>query len=244
VSGRLSRGAFVVAVLVASPSAWSAKYFDADNIGEAVSMMSVEMGFVEEARKYCGQNFPKAKRVIDYHALMWTSNNAPEVSAVASYRLGRDTTTLDSVRDAAVATGMTMLKGVALIDRESACGGFVQQLKQGERDVANRTPKASAFLREYLVAHPLPALETSKQDMYIGCIKGLFNRGTDYDDAMPVCECNRRVFLADLTPEERAGFERHMADQKTPASYPPVQRILPKLVECAKPLAAKQPANQ
>ncbi len=217
--------------LIATPAA--AQNLDADNLGEAASMVSVRTAQLDEIRKYCGTQLPQFRNWIDRAAILWADNNKPELDAVAVwYSDPHKAETHEKVLASLEPMFANLRLVLKLRDAEQVCGAAAQSWTSGNSNVANETPRASGFLREYLAAHPLPAQLAERRDFLGGCVKKIVMKDGSYDAALPVCDCMHKVSLSEFTPAENAEIDR-LARAGLPLSdYPPMQRAAPKLAAC------------
>jgi hypothetical protein len=229
----------LVFIFGASPVSAAAK-FDADSLGEAASMVTTQDGLIERFRKYCAQELPANKRNFDIAALNWRSRNSKELDAAASFYDAPVNRKLVGSTGTATDAGFAGLKLLAKAKgTEGVCGGLAAQWQSGEVDVAKDTPRASQFLRDYLLAHPRSREQQDRKDHTVGCLKQSVNKGNDFDASLPVCECITRETFAGLTAEERAEVDRRAVAHQSIADYPPIKRVLPRLAACAQTLPAR-----
>jgi len=213
-------------------------YVDVENTEQALAMVAMDLRIVEETRLYCGAEFPLAKRLFDYHSLLWITNNEPEIAAVESYLLTIDRAKQESKMAPFVANAMTNLKSAAKrLGSDIICNGGIEQIKTGESNIANRTPKASVFLKEYLRDHPLPASEAGKRNMSQGCIAQSFNKNADLEDARATCKCITNVIYKEFTEVELAELDQVARAKGNAVSLLSFERVKPKLAACRIPVA-------
>lgn len=210
---------------------------DAANVGEATAMVSTEERVVDEIRKYCGQHLPKYKAKIDFEAFSWTQKNQPELSAVQirmDARSESDRSMFRKIQWPAVQSGLAAFKVAASSHGDDlTCGGFIEELSTGARDIDRRLPAASQFLRTFLTDHPPTQEYVDRQNSNSGCIKTMFKSGADFDAAVPSCQCITDVTFTKITSEERDEMNQWLRSGRPIASFPPMKRVKPDLAQCA-----------
>lgn len=220
----------------ATVSSAQLKLFDAANLGEASGMVHASVSLNDAIRLHCAKAFPAAKAHLDHAYFVWLMANEDEI-VVAEKIYGE----LESGKRAALENG-AQAAAKALLDAlqsggrvEAACAQQIQTQRDGEQNVARRTPKASAFLKDYLAAHPRTAGETARLDFVRGCRKQSLNNGQDFDEVMPRCACLAEVHFTQLSEAERSDYATQTRARKPAAelmqlSY--MRRIQPAMLRC------------
>jgi len=206
---------------------------DADNVGQALGMVSANKAVMEGTRKLCDQLLPTDKLFIDYYFFKWTLDNSAELAALQVFEEKNMSATFKSVRDTSVNASLDMVKLLSEEKQKQYCINYVNRLKNGGMNLSTYTPKASAYLIDYSKSHPLTADEQSDIDFKNGCIERSFNAHADYDGAISQCSCSLNVVKTELSPKERAEIleiEKKKGDIK---QLPQVKRITPDIQKCA-----------
>jgi hypothetical protein len=233
---------FVVALSTSAASLLP--YSDADNFNQAVAMIAVEIRVVDESRLYCAHEVEKGKRAFDHYALYWQTQNEDEILAVETH-LGRrsDRDRFESLRDAAVSAAMVAFRAAAAVaGSEKLCSATFQSIQTGDRNVANRTPKASQFLKTYLRENP-PAQEAAHfRNDVMGCEIQLSNKGAaDLDSIRTTCRCVANVMRERASPDELAEIDRVARAHGDVVHLPAMTRLAPELASCASGMPSPTP---
>lgn len=208
-------------------------YFDADTPGEAVVMAALEERMIEETRKYCGKALPADKRGIDYAAGLWVFNNRDELTAVASAARARDPVKFDRQLASTIDKAMAAFTAAANVATpERACGGFAESLRTGERNIGSRTPRVSAFLKDYLKDHPVPEKERIRRSYTLACAMKAFNAEIDLDSARSTCSCQADATVEALSEADFAEVDAVSAAGGDVAELASMKRLVPKLAAC------------
>lgn len=218
----------------------SAQMMDASNFDQAVAMVSLHGRIIDERRKYCGRYFPDQKRVINYYSLLWSDKNEFEIDAVESYLSNQDKKNFYDKQAKFLEPTMSALNAITiLVSRRTACEGFIKQLQEGTDNVAKKTPKASQYLTNYLKDHPLQEIEKQKANHMMGCVKQGFNKGADFDAAVPVCRCITNTTYSNLTIDELKEADRVARAGGDSEALPQSRRLFPLLMQCKGAAAAQ-----
>jgi hypothetical protein len=208
-------------------------YLDADTPGEAVVMAALEERMIEETRKYCAKALPADKRGIDYAAGLWLVNNRDELTAVASAARARDPAKFDAQLASTIDKAMAAFAAAASVATpERACGGFAESLRTGERNIGSRTPRVSAFLKDYLKDHPLPEKDRIRRSYRLACTMKAFNAEVDLDTARSACSCQADATVDELSEADFAEVDAVAAAGGDAAALPAMQRLAPRLAAC------------
>src|SRR5262245_6917182 len=169
---RIFRSIVVIAACCPASLLAESPKLDADNLGEAASMVSLQAMNIEELRKYCGGKLPEHKGSIDGAALNWSDRNQAEIDA-AHVWFGDPAR--KKIHDQVVAGFEPVIAGIReslkVRDPQQICAALTNAWVNGDSDVAKETPRASKFLRDYLVANPMPAQIAEGRDFIKGCLK-------------------------------------------------------------------------
>lgn len=184
----------------------------------------------------CGKDFPDYIVQFDAAYFEWRRANDDEISAAAKANAGLDAhqrAKLDNMGNSAVKAMLDTLRAGGQL--ETYCTNSVLAMRNGDMAVAKRTPKASAFLKDYLAAHPRTPEETKRRDFLLGCEAQSLRKGMLLDDARSVCGCLVDVHETQLTLAERAEYDA-LARARKPAAelaqLPYMQRITPDIARC------------
>lgn len=219
---------------IASTVSDAAQNPDAADLDQAARLLAFQSRFNEELRVYCGKQFPETKSQFDILALAWIDANQAELNALQVYLPTVNRQEFDEKISASVAKSLSGLKNAKTPqDYMAVCEGFAERLN-GAPPMANTTPKASRFLRSYLEAHPIPAIELQRSAARTVCLKKGMNQKLDLDALQPRCSCSTERIFQLLSPAELRELDavvKAFGDIETLAS---VQRIQPQLAECQK----------
>jgi hypothetical protein len=224
-------------MLVSTLAGAQLKLLDADNLAQAAGMAHAEAIGKETFRVRCGTDFPAGKAYFDRAHFAWTDANEDETAAADAVLQSLGTASEGESVDKATLAALTGMIDKLRADGtfETVCVNQVKALHAGDMNMAKRTPKASAFLKAYLVAHPRTAEAESRWNFLRGCQAHSLNKGTDFDEATALCTCLTEVHHTKLTEAERADHDR-LARARTPAAelmkLPYMQRIQPDMVRC------------
>jgi hypothetical protein len=196
-------------------------------------MIAVEVQVIEYSRRLCGEKFADLKRHVDYAALLWRDRNSTELDALIAQDMEDST-----LAKTTASTALLALQELDVGKQNAYCQGFAVSLPQGQRDVAERMPRASRYLTAYLEEHPLSAEQTRGANFEMGCLKASFNKGTDLDDAQRTCSCNWDAMSSSFSASEWREYEATAAARGNIAELPHVQRIVPQLARCAESTAS------
>jgi hypothetical protein len=222
----------LVALIASTQSAFS--YADADNLDQAVAMISVEIKAIEESRLYCAREVEKARPYFDHYTMYWETQNKEEMLAVET-RLSRrsDRAHFESLRDSAVSTAMVAFRAAATVSGpEKSCAATFQAIASGDRNVAHQTPKASDFLKSYLRNNPPAAEVVRKRDDVMGCEIQLSNKKIDLDSARKTCTCVTNLMHERASPEELAEIDKVAREHGDVAHLSSMSRLAPDLARC------------
>jgi hypothetical protein len=231
-----SSGLFLVLCYMFS-SAHSAALFDAESASEALAMGAVDFRHVDEMRNMCSRLMPERKTLINAYTLIWLDRNKAENWAIQSFtKVASDW--WKTARDRTTDVGLTAFR-VLPKDRQVAhCESFYGRIQTGELDIAQKTPKVSRFLAQYLENNPLSPIDIERLNFVGGCTKAAYNRARveggdfDLDKANPLCQCIWQTTEQNTTAAERA-LVNEAARRGEPANkLPHVQRIAPMLQKC------------
>ena len=207
---------------------------DADNVDQALGIAAVEIQVVEKTRIACDQQVPGTKLVVDHYAFVWRDSNDAEIDAVDSHVSSAPDPSFLSSRDAGVKKAMAAQEADIARNADGFCSRFVDQIKSGERNIAQRTPRASRFLKADLLAHPFPQAVYEGRQERIGCMKEGLNKRADYDKMLAFCSCTFDVIESGMSRAEYAEFLDVAGKHGDPRALPQFLRIAPRLAECAK----------
>lgn len=231
--------ALLAVALASSSEPQALKYSDASNLPQAVAMVSMEIHLIEETRKYCAAQVPHLKRHVDHYSYQWNDHNGSETAAVASYLKARDRSEFESLQAPFLATAVGMMKASrTVMGAERFCLASIEQLKTGDRNVSRRTPDASTYLNTYLAENPPPSSDVERGNTVDGCVKQSLNKGGDLDAARAMCACVADIIHGDLSPSEFAELDSVAQARGDVTQLGSMQRVAPKLAECAVPGAA------
>lgn len=202
-------------------------------------MAAVNIAHMDEMRIFCSKVIPESKTQIHAISLVWQEKNRSERSAVwiysasapGSFGLGRD------VAAKAIITGVRVLPADKQINY---CNNYFLQVHNGEQDFSSRTPKASAYLRQYLADHPLSATELDQVNTNMGSSKQAYNNavttktGFDLDATASLCQCLWSTIQNNTTAAERREEDETARAGRPLGQLPHMQRIAPLLAKCVK----------
>lgn len=212
------------------------KYLDADNLGQAAGLVFTDSVMRDMARVECGKDFSAYAAHFDTAYFEWHRANEDELAASTKARAKFSAEDRAMVENAAKAGAKAMFDKLRADGHlETYCVNQVQSMRNGEMATAKRTPKASAFLKEYLASHPLTNDEVMHRDFISGCEAQSLNKGVSLDTARPQCACLAEVQETKLTAAERAESDEHARARKPTAELmqlPHMQRILPDMARC------------
>ncbi len=202
---------------------------------EALTMGALDIERVQHSRRACSEELSDLKQSFGKAELFWRVANKIEVQAILSFRTR---TSSRLAFDAAVASGSAAWK-VAFAAfspdlRKKYCFGFLALAKEQNQKIADRTPRVSTYLGQYLQRNPLSDLALEEYDNLMGCAKAAANKGFDYDKAEAACRCRWAVFREMLTKAERAKFYDMTSDPKALLEWPPGQRVLEPMTACSR----------
>lgn len=221
---------FMLAVLFVARAAWALPYLDASSPQEAFSMIAIEIRVIDEQRKYCNREIPEKKRIFDSFAFQWKLKNKEEVGAIDVYLGREDVTIFNRIVEEGLSAAMQLIVVVGALNKDAMCTTFATDLKNGERDVSQRTPRASAFLKDYLQQHPLSERQQEMRDFTSGCIAGGINRGSDYDSLRTYCPCFTNVYYNRMSDTERTEFSK--VPRADLARQPKWKNIMSLMLQC------------
>lgn len=212
------------------------KYLDADNLVQAGGMVFTDEVMRDSARVECSKDFSAYAAHFDAAHFEWQRANEDELSAAAKARATLRADERVVLENAARAAAKAMLEKLRTDGNlETYCVNQVQGMRSGDMATAKRTPKASAFLKEYLASHPLTEDEIAHRDFISGCEAQSLNKGVALDTARPRCACLAEVQETKLTAVERADSDKH-ARARMPTvelmQLPYMQRIQPDMARC------------
>jgi len=233
---RRGRGWGLLIGLVPVVASAQVKYLDADTLGQAAGLVFTDSVMRETMRVECGKDFSAYAAHFDTAYFEWRRANEDELSAADKARATLSPDDRVVLENAARAGAKAMLvKLRADGNLETYCVNQVQSMRSGETATAKRTPKASAFLKQYLVSHPLTNDEVMHRDFISGCEAQSLNKGVSLDTARPRCACLAEVQETKLTAAERAESDQHARARMPTAELmqlPHMQRILPDMARC------------
>jgi hypothetical protein len=213
----------------------SAEAPDAATLEQAARVFAFQARFNEELRKYCGKQFPDAKRRFDSLVAAWTLANKTELEALRAYVGTLDRKQFDAATDSSLSKSLAGLKN-ADTDQEYTivCEGFGQTLMTDRPAGPARFPKASRLLVAYLEAHPLPPAQAFEADFQAACVNEGMAREIDFDALRVQCTCTSERLVALLQPAEIAAANRAVQSGGDVMNLEPVKRIASQLAQCTK----------
>src|SRR6185503_9136507 len=159
-----------------------AQYQDADNLMQAAGMALGGRETAFRMRAYCVQKLPAHAREIDGAMLAWLDRHGDLIDAAESVigvvKLKKYLQLAGPMLD----KGAEYLQGIAQEKGgELVCMNLVARWQTGESDLPRQSPKAAAFLKEYVATHPVSPEHTQRNDDESGCIKQQWNSGRGLD---------------------------------------------------------------
>lgn len=206
---------------------------DADNVGQALGMVSLDNATKESTRKLCDQLLPADKFTIDYYFYKWIRDNSTELAAIQVFEGTDDFVKFKSVRDAGVNISLGAIKLLPEEKQKQYCTNYVIALKNGDFNLSVYTPKASGYLVDYSKRYPLTPDEQGDIDFKNGCIGAYLNHHGDYDVGLSACNCTLHVIRTEMTSAENAEMLDVENKKGDIQKLPQAKRIAPDIQKCA-----------
>jgi hypothetical protein len=212
-------------------------YADADTIGEAIVMAQMEARAVEATREFCRQASPALGSDLDKMTFYWQVHNEAEIRALHAAR--RDGVEAWKHGNEAPVTMFLAPLRLLPADRKVAfCTNHMMQVRQGDRNIARRTPAVSRFLATYLREHPLSMRDVRRLEGKTGCMKQAFNTTLKTGEPFDLevyerrCDCLTETMDTQLSDAEHDALNEHLAQGRPAIDAPALQRVAPSLAQC------------
>lgn len=212
-------------------------YADADTMGEAIVMAQMETRAIEATREFCRQASPALGSDLDKMTFYWQVHNEAELRALhAAKRDGAEAWKYGN--EAPVTMFLAPLRLLSTDRKIAFCTNHMVQVRQGDRNIARRTPAVSRFLATYLEAHPLSAREVRRLEGRTGCMKQAFNTTLKTGDPFDLvvyerrCDCIADTMVTQLTDAEHHALSEHLVQGRPAVDAPAMQRMAPSLAQC------------
>ena len=206
---------------------------DAGNADQAVGMIVVNCEIMWRVSSTCIRHLPAHKRQVEYASLNWMEAHKSELDGAES-KAG-EAALSKLAREAAPMIDATMreFERIAKVNGyDSTCANALNGWITGETVLAKESPRASKFLQDYLLEHPLSNDRRQYKADEAGCTKQGWNSGRALDEATAFCACVTRTMHSRLSSEERAEFIERTKTKQSLTDWPPMQRITSDLVKC------------
>ncbi|HEY1136006.1 MAG TPA: hypothetical protein VGE64_00790 [Xanthomonadaceae bacterium] len=218
------------------PAAGTA-YADADTMGEALVMGQMEVRGVEALREFCHEAAPGLVNDLDKITFYWEVHNDAELRALQAAK--RDGS--EAWKHGNEAPVDPLLAPFRLLPAErklGICMNHIGQIRQGDRDMARKTPAVSRFLATYLSEHPLSRREVRRREGRTGCMKQTFNTTLKTGDRFDLvvsrkrCDCIADTMDTQFSDAEHDALNEHLAQGRPAIEAPGMQRVAPLLAQC------------
>lgn len=223
-------GALAVAMLICATRTASAA--DADNLGQAASMVLAESKIIDANMDTCIRANPSQSFLYRMAAFIWQGDNREMVVAAENVRKKMAVSDLAIQGSEVIVKNAIAMYAVAVQLDGNTCIQSANDVFSGKNYVKNQAPRAYAFLSATYSPSPQMALEQDRSDATVGCMKSYSNKGLrDFDRGLAFCRCNTEAMFAKMTEAQRQ--EMHKSTPLEVQKLPWMQPVIRKVVQCA-----------
>jgi hypothetical protein len=227
-------GVLAVAILICTVQcANAAAIADADNLGQAASMVLAEAKIIDAAMDECARANPSQLFAYRFADLLWQGENKDMV--LAAQKVSHEIVTSDMAiqgGDIVVKNAIAAYALAVQLDK-NICIQYANDIFSKKDYVKNQTPRAYAFLVSAYSPSPQMAMEQDRSDATVGCMKAYSNRGLrNFDRGLAYCQCNTEAMFSEMTEAQRQELHKIMPLEVT--KLPWMESVLRKQAQCAR----------